>query len=58
MALELIDFTIKIPKDMKQEIKSKLITMVKILISDTTYTGAKAKADADKQEFEQANQEA
>lgn len=56
--MELVDLKFKVPKDMKNTIKTKVMDLVKNLINDGTYTGAKAKSDADKQEFEDANQEA
>ena len=54
--MEYVELTLKIPKSMKQDIKTRVVELVKNLINDNTYTGAKAKSDADKQEFEQLNQ--
>ena len=55
--MELIDLKLKVPKDMKKNIKTRVVALVKNLINEGTYTGAKEKSDADKAEFEQANQE-
>ena len=54
--MEYVELTLKIPKDMKNAIKNRVIDIVKDMINDNTYIGAKARASADKRDFEQVNQ--